>query len=50
MVWIRPASQSWERSLRNPVLGHTLELRQYQDMYCVHIDSQKAKKLIWSNC
>jgi len=49
-VWVRPLKRSWENTLRNPILGCILELRTFQTEHSVHIDSPKAKKLIWNIC
>lgn len=50
LVWIRQVKNVWESRLRNPILGCIVEIRSYQDQYCVHMDSPKGKKLIWTNC
>lgn len=46
LVWIRPVHHVWEYSLRNPVVGCIVDIRRYQDIGFVHVDSPAGRKLI----
>ena len=49
--WIRPREgRQFHEILRNPTVGVNLEIFIVQHPGCVHIDSKKGKKLIWSEC
>jgi hypothetical protein len=50
LVWIRPVHSTWVNSLRNPTFGCQLDMRRYQDIGYVHIDSIKGKHMIAKAC
>jgi hypothetical protein len=50
LFYIRRRTLSFRDSLRNPTIGCHIELLKYQEPCSYHIDSQKAKKILYRLC
>jgi hypothetical protein len=48
--WIRVRHQDFYRSLRNPTVGRLVELFKRRQIYCVHINSEKGRRIIQKLC
>jgi hypothetical protein len=49
-IWVRPVHRPWALALRNPTVGHLLELSVYPQTESVRLDSARGARLYRTLC